>query len=541
MDNVAKIKKSLAQLNFKIFIPAALIIGSVILYGALDASSFAELSSILLVWCLDNFVWLALIVGFMIAVVCVWWIVSPFGKTIIGGPDVKPEYSNFVWVTMIICGNIGIAMMFYAVVEPLGYFYKPPAFWNVDAQTDTAVEMAIAQTAFHWGGITQAANTFIGLMTIILCMNYGLPFRPSTALYPILKGRIFGWMGTTFDIMALIGIICAITTGFGLGVMQFSTGLSYVTGITLNNGLYTIVIVLTTLVLVFSSFRGFKKGLAIFSQANAYMYLAILIFLLSVGPTFKLMELLVGSLGALIDNFIPMALNGDFLGEGDHWNSRNTGFTWFWFAVYSPFTGMFLGKISRGRMVRSCLLAVVGIQTLFLLLWFVLWGGNAVNLSYFLNYDLMAVIGEWGAPVANFVTLEYLPLKWLFIPIVLVCVMIGFITLVDALSNIIAGVCMKKVTNFEAPSYVRSFWCIMLGALTLICLFALDQAGISALQGLTAVTGLPMMFTALVTVIGGFIVASGATDAYLSSTKGKLDIEKAKLYIGNTEIRRDIQ
>lgn len=499
-----------------------------ILYGAVAPDSFATVTSALNSWAGTHFTGIAMIVAVLILITCLYMAFSSFGNKIIGGPNAKPEFSNFQWIALIICGNIGIAMMFYAVIEPLSNYMSPPAFWNVAANTDAALEIAVAQSAFHWGGITWVANMLIGFVSIYLCMNYGLPFRPSTSLYPVLKDKVFGPLGTAYDAFTLLGIIGAITTGFGLGVMQFGTGLSYVTGIELNNLLYTIIIILTTLVLIFSSTRGIKKGLAVLSSANTWMYAAILIFLFLAGPTVKLVELILGSTGALIQNFVPMAFNGDFLGTDNGWNVSNTGFTWFWFYVYSPFTGMYLTKISKGRKIRHFLVAVIIIPTLFLLVWFALWGGNAVYLHHFMNIDLMSVIGEWGAPVANFVTLEHLPLKWVFMPIVLICVMIGFITLVDGLANIIAGMCVKKVVNMETSPVVRAFWIVILGGATLVCLFVLNQGGMATLQSLTVVLAVPLIFTAAIICWGLFKLCSGKTEEYLSSPAGQADIERAK-------------
>lgn len=528
-----KEKKSL-NLNYKVFAPAAIFMTAFILYGAIAPDSFAATTTFLHDWAGAKFTWAALAGAILIFVTCLYMAFSKFGNTVIGGPAAKPEYTNFQWIAMIICGNIGIAMMFYAVIEPYTGFMSPPTFWQVTAQTDAAIETAVAQSAFHWGGITWCANMLIGFVSIFLCLNYGLPFRPSTSLYPILKDKVFTKWGTLYDAFALIGIIGAIVTGFGLGVMQFGTGLSYVTGIELNNKLYTIIIILTALVLIFSSRRGFKKGLAIFSQANTYMYAAIIIFLLVAGPTVKLLELIVGSAGALLDKFIPMAFNGDFLGSDNGWNVNNTGFTWFWFYVYSPFTGMYLTKISKGRKIRTFMLAAIILPTAFLLVWFALWGGNAVNLQYFMNIDLMSVINEWGAPVANFVMLQHLPVKWLFIPMVLVCVMIGFITLVDGLANVISGMCVKKVVNMETSPAVRSFWCIILAAATLVCLFVLDAGGMATLQSLTVVLAVPLIFTAIAICIGVFRLCSGKVEAYLHTPAGQADIERAKANVENS-------
>lgn len=146
----------------------------------------------------------------------------------------------------------------------------------------------------------------------------------------------------------------------------------------------------------------------------------------------------------------------------------------------------------------------------------------------------MGVINEWGAPVANFVVLDYLPLKVVFIPLVLVCTMIGFITLVDGLSNVIAGMCVKKVKDMETSPVVRAFWCVILGATTLVCLFALHEVGMNSLKCLTVTLAVPLIFTAAAIVVGVFMLCNGKVTAYLETSEGRADIERAKAYVDNS-------
>lgn len=516
------------NLNYKIFIPAGGLLLLFIIFGAVAPSQFAYVTSTVKGWMGTNFAWLAL--GMAVVMTCILAAAafSKFGKTKIGGPDAQPEYKTFTWIAMVLCGNIGIAMMFYAVVEPATFFTAAPAFWGVESGTDTAAEMAIAQTAFHWGGMTWVIDVFGGFAAFFLCMNYGLPFRPSTSLYPILKEKTFGWMGTTYDVIALIGIIGGIVTGFGFGVLQFSTGFSYNTGIEQSKLMYVIVVAVTVLVVALSSKRGFAKGLAWLSNFNAWLYLFIIVFLLVVGPTRQLLELFVGSAGQFIHSFVPMAFNGDFLGEGNGWNVDYTSFTWFWAFVYGPFTGMYLAKISRGRTIRAFLGAVLIVPTVFMLVWFCVWGGNAINLIHFMNIDIIEIMGEWGAPVANFVVLEHLPLKWLMIPAILVCILIGFITLVDALANVIAGMSSKSTDeNTETSPMVRLFWILIIAGCTCVCLFVMDEVGMAALQSLTVTLGVPLCIISIA-VCGSIIkLIKGQTQEYLGTPAGKADIERA--------------
>ena len=314
--------------------------------------------------------------------------------------------------------------------------------------------------------------------------------------------------------------------------MQFSTGLAYNTGLEVNNLMYIIVVAITLLILCFSSARGFQKGLAVLSNINVAGYIILLVVLFCFGPTLRLCELALGSMGALLANFLPMAFNGDFMGDGDGWNVNNTGFTWFWTLVYSPFCGMYLAKISRGRTIRQFIAASTVVPTCFLFLWFCFWGGDAMNMMSFMNINVMDVIGDWGAPVANFVVLKYLPLKWLTIPMILFCVMIGFVTLVDAESNIIAGMCQKKIKrNGEAPVALRLFFCAILGLGTLVCLFVLNEVGMASLQSLSVTFGAILAFTSIIIIAGVFKLASGSVEERLKTPAGQADLERALEFV----------
>lgn len=525
--------KLLKSLNYKIFAPVAILMCAFIAYGIIAPSHFAETTSAVKEWMGVHFVWLAYLIVAACVVTCLYMVVSKFGKVKIGGEDAVPEYKNFTWLAMIICGNIGIAMMFYAVIEPANFFTTPPEFWNsIEPETTKAANMAVAQATFHWGGFNWVTNMVIGFSSVFLFTNYGMPFRPSTGLYPILKDKAFGPIGTLYDVIALVAIMAAIITGFGFGVMQFSTGLAYNTDLEISNLMYIVVAAVTMLIVAFSSSRGFKKGLAVLSNLNVAGYLILLAVLFLFGPTLRLCELTVGSLGALLDNFLQMTFNGDFLNDGDNWHVDNTGFTWFWTLVYSPFCGMYLAKISRGRTIRSFIAATTVVPTLFLFIWFCFWGGDAMNMIHFMNIDVLGIIEEWGAPVANFVVLEYLPLKWLTVPMILFCVMIGFVTLVDAESNIIAGMCQKKIKrDGEAPVALKLFFCAILGLGTLVCLFVLDEVGMNSLQSMSVTVGAILAFIDIFIIAGVFKLASGSVEARLKTAEGQADIKKAQSFI----------
>lgn len=507
-------------LNKKVFIPVAIVLSLLFAYGIFFRESFCNTCTIVLNAILSNFNWLILGVALVTAGLLLYMVFHPeFGKKIIGGPDAKPEYSTFTWIAMAICSSIGIAMMFYAVAEPLGYFFSPPAYLGIEAETNQAALSAVAQSTLHWSVLYYSLQIFWGMVVVYLSMNKGLPFRPSTALYPILKNRIFGWMGITFDVIASVALICGTVTCFGLGTMQFSTGLAYVTDIEISNLLYVIVVVAVTIVFTFSSARGVKKGMAIISNINTYLYIALIVFLLLCGPTINLLELILGSLGETVRIFASAMCNGDFLGTNGGFSNFNTSYYFIWTLAFSPIAGMFYAKIAKGRSIRQFIIVNWLVPSAFILVWFSLWGGNAIWQQFYNGATISEQIAEWGAPVANFALLNSMPLASITIPATLLAVLIGFITMTDALTGVVSSLTTKNSRADEAPIALKLFWGILTGGLTLICLFALKEVGTSALQALAVSVGLLVLLVTVVVCCGTGKLITGKVDEILDSTE----------------------
>ncbi len=511
--------------NKNVFIPVACILSALFLYGVFFQDSFATMAQNTLNWSLKSFNWLILKMTFIFNIVLLFMVFHPtFGKKIIGGPDAKPEYSVFTWISMAICSSIGIAMMFYAVAEPLGYFYNPPKYLNIAACTNDAALAGVAQSTFHWSLQYYGMQIFWGILIVYLSLNKGLPFRPSTALYPLLKDKVFGWPGIAFDVLTSVCLVCGTVTCFGLGTMQFAQGLSFVSGIHVNNMLYLIIVVVVTIVFSVSSARGVKKGMAFISDLNAYLYIALLAFLLFAGPTLNLLELVLGSIGKAFSIYIPAAFNGDFLGTNDNFAHFNTSFYFIWTLVFSPIAGMFYAKIARGRSIRQFIIVNWFVPSGFILLWFSLWGGNSIWQSFFNHANIMEQIKSIGVPVANFALLDYMPLRVLTIPATLLAVLIGFITMTDALTGVVSSLTAKDSRAEEAPICIKLFWGILIGGLTLVCLFVLDQVGTSALQSLAVSVGVPMLIVSMFVVWGSIKVIWGDVDKYLETKAGRRDL-----------------
>lgn len=495
-----------------IFIPGAVILIGMILFGFLFLDQFNRLMLVLYDFTTKSFGWFYLLVSAFLIFFCFYVCVSPFGRKILGGPDAKPEHSVFSWCAMTVCSGIATAVVFYAVGEPLTYFHNPPAFTGLEAETAAAGVRAVQIAAFHWGYIYYGIFTFWGLVTGYMVYNHHLPPRPSSGLYPILKDKIYGPIGKVVDTLSLLALIGGMVTSLGFGVQQFASGLDYVFGIKPNNLIYMVTILVVTLSYTVSSSKGVKKGMAFISNTNAVIYIVLICFLFLAGPTVFLLNLLTQSAGSTITNFIGTITNADPFDIGNGWSRGNTIFFMAWIMAYAPLIGLFLAKISQGRTIRQFLLVNILVPGTFVLIWFTSFGGNAIYQDFYNHANIIETVNEMGFPVANYALLGHMPLKSITIPIVIVALFFSFITLADAMTGTMASMTLKDVSEDEAPVLVKVFWGLLAGGATILCLFCLGDTGTTSLQNMSIVYALPIFIFTLIAVASVARMVSGRVD-----------------------------
>lgn len=501
------------------FLPTAIILGVVLLIGVIFPGFFHSSVSYLFDVTTKGFGWFYLIVSLALLFICFYIAASPFGKKIIGGPDAKPEHNLFSWCAMAVCSGIATAMVFYAVGEPLSYFYNPPAFTYLDPLTSQAAVRAIQISAFHWSFLYYGIFAFWGLAVGYMSMNHGLPYRPSSALYPLMKEKVFGWQGNVIDVLSILALVGGIVTSLGFGTTQFASGMQFVFGIQPSNTIYALTILVVTLSYTISSSRGLNKGMKIISNANAYIYIIITLFLIIFGPTIFLANLFTESVASMLNNFITTALNADPFDVGGGWSRNNTVFFMAWIMAYAPLVGMFLAKISRGRTIRSYLMVNIFVPGIFVFIWFTAFGGNAIYQDFFNNAGIYEMIQQFGFPIANFALLQQMPFYTFMIPLLIAVLFFSFITLADAMTGTISSVTLKNSVAGEAPRPIKLFWGLMIGATTLICLFALGEVGTTALQTMSIVYALPIFIFTIPVIVCVFRMVSGKVDIEMALTE----------------------
>ncbi|MGR5066066.1 BCCT family transporter [Photobacterium sp. DNB22_13_2] len=451
---------------------------------------------------INNFDALFLWAGNIFVVFCLALIVSPFGKIRIGGQEAETDYSRMSWLAMLFAAGMGIGLMFWSVAEPVAYYtgwFGTPL--NVDPNTPAAVELALGATMYHWGLHPWAIYGVVALSLAFFAYNKGLPLSIRSIFYPILGDRVWGWPGHIIDIFAVIATLFGLATSLGLGAQQAASGIEHVFGISGGIGLQIAVIAIVTLLAVISVARGIDGGVKLLSNINMLIALALLVFVALAGFAIS-MGTVPTTVAGYAKNFF--ALSNPHGREDEAWLHGWTVFYWAWWVSWSPFVGMFIARISKGRTVREFMIAVLIVPTLVTTLWMSVFGGQAIDQVI----NGIGILGENGltsVPLAMFEMFESLPFSNLLSVTAIILVMVFFITSSDSgslvIDNITAG------GKIDSPMPQRIFWAFIEGAVAAVLLYVGGTEAIEALQAGAISTALPFVFILLlmcVSLIMGF-------------------------------------
>jgi choline/glycine/proline betaine transport protein len=384
--------------------------------------------------------------------------------------------------------------MFFSVSEPLYYLQNPPSFFGAEAGTGGAAAGAMAQTFFHWGFHPWAVYGLVGLGLAFFSFNRGLPLTFRSIFWPLLGERIYGWPGHVIDLVTVFATLFGLSTSLGLGVAQVNTGLSYVLGNTL--GLVSIptgtipqilLIAGITAIATASVAAGLDGGVKRLSTLNLYLMMALLGFLLVVGPTVYVLGAWVEGLGAYFGNILSLGFFTGTLGAAENGTPTAwTVFYWGWWIAWSPFVGMFIARISKGRTVREFILGVLFLPALFSTLWLSVFGGSALFNTLVGNGAAMSTYNEVGQTVAMFAMLEQFPLGAISGLLATLLVVTFFVTSSDSGSLVIDH--LTSGGKHDVPKTQRIFWAVTEGAVAAVLLLG---GGLTALQTAAITTGLP--------------------------------------------------
>ncbi len=456
-----------------------------------------------------SFDWLFILSSNFFIMVSLYLAFSKLGHVRIGGIRGKPEFSNAAWYSMLLSAGMGIGLMFWAVGEPLHHFMEaPPIFTEAED-----VHSSMAATFFHWGLHPWGIYALLSLALAFFAYNKKLPLSLRSVFYPLVGERVYGPLGDLIDTFAVLATLFGLATSLGLGIQQINSGLDHLLGIGFNIGIQVLLIFLITLLAVVSVVSGIDKGIKFLSTLNIRLAALFMIAVLLLGPTVYVIRLFANSLGVYLNQFIQSAF---YVGQnGSAWQGDWSVFYLAWWISWSPFVGMFIARISRGRTIREFILGVLIIPSLLSFLWLSVFGGTAIALDAEHGGSLFAVVQD-NLPGALFEMVGLLPMPFLANTLaaamfVLVIALVGsyFITSSDSGSLVV-----DKITSggkLNSPKRQRVFWALIEGLIAAVLLVVGGEQALSALQAAVISAGLPLC---VILIIMTWSLTKGINEEY---------------------------
>jgi choline/glycine/proline betaine transport protein len=482
-------------INPPVFIGASAITIAFALLGVLGPQRAESIFKVMQAWIIDRFGWFYLLSVAVFFIVVLILALSRFGSLKLGPDDAEPDFPYLSWVAMLFAAGMGIGLMFFAVGEPMTHFVKPPD--DLPRSID-ASRHAMMITFFHWGFHAWAIYTVVGLSLAYFGFRYNLPLTIRSGLYPLLKERINGPWGHAVDIFAVCGTIFGIATSLGLGVLQINAGLNYIAGVPVGPIVQIVLVVVITCAAAASVISGVTKGIRRLSEFNLILAIALMAFVFAVGPSELLLRSFVQNVGFYLDGLVLRTFN-IYAYEPKPWIGSWTLFYWAWWISWSPFVGMFIARVSRGRTVREFVIAVLFIPAGFTFLWMTIFGNTAMYIDTTIANGALgdAVVSDVTAGLFRF--FEYLPLPTVTSAVAVLLVAVFFVTSSDSGALVVDTIAAGG--ELETSALQRLYWCVLIGAVAAALLLA---GGLSALQTVTIASALPFTVIMLVLCWGLF-------------------------------------
>ena len=519
------------HVNKPVFSISALLIVGFIVFGTVFTETAAEVFTGMQTAIADYFGWFLIIVTNLAVLLSLYLALGPYGKVRLGAQTESPQYGLFSWTAMLFSAGIGIGLLYWAVAEPLFHFFSPPL---AEAESVQAAEQAMVLSFLHWGIHGWALYCVVGLSLAYFHYRKGLPLAIRSALYPLIGERIYGPLGHMVDILAVFGTMFGIVTTLGLGVMQINAGLESLLGIPNNLFVQIVLIAIITAFATVSVMLGLDSGIKRVSNFNIQLSFVLLLFMLVAGPTLYIFDSFVENVGNYVSNLLYFSFWSEAY-SGTDWQVNWTIFYWAWWISWSPFVGIFIARISRGRTVREFTLGVLFIPVFILFFWFTAFGGVAIHMELTGNPGLIeATQQSYGNAI--FRLLDYFPLTRLVSAVVIVMIVVWFVTSSDSGSFVIDMLTAGGHT--DPPKVQRLFWATTEGIIAAILLAA---GGLSALQAAAVVAGFPFAFVIL-TMMYGLLRALGRDHLVLYrykqwyATEQEAERNLPHAYVGETAL-----
>ncbi len=453
----------------------------------------AEISSSMLGGITGTFGWFFILSANVFIIAALFFAFGPLGRIRIGGKDALPEFTTLAWYAMLLSAGMGIGLMFWSVGEPIMHFMAPsPMFGDIEGGSPEAAQSAMAVTFFHWGLHPWAIYSVVALGLAFFAYNRGLPLTIRSIFHPILGDRIYGTAGNIIDVLSVLATLVGLATSLGIGVTQVNAGLNYLFGINISRIVQVILIAVITSFATASVVAGLDGGVKRLSELNMGLAALFLLFLLIVGPTVFILSGFTQNLGYYIENLPELSLWTETF-RGSNWQGGWTVFYWAWWISWSPFVGMFIARVSKGRTVREFILGVMLVPTLLSFIWMSVFGGSAISLQAS-GVDMATAVDN-DVSTAMFEMLKSFPWTTVLSFVAIILVTVFFVTSSDSGSLVVDH--LTSGGKLDSPIPQRVFWAVMEGVVAAVLLLG---GGLETLQTAAITTALPFALVLLLIV-----------------------------------------
>ncbi|WP_111893901.1 BCCT family transporter [Acinetobacter sp. MB5] len=497
----------------RVFLSTVIIIGIFLALVLLTPNAFDLITKQLNQWMIHSFSWFYVLSVALFLISLIYIALSKMGEIKLGPDHSQPEYGNGSWFAMLFTAGMGIGLMFFGVAEPMMHYVSPP---TGQGKTLEAAQQAMRITFFHWGLHAWAIYAVVGLALAYFAYRHELPLKVRSALYPLIGQRIYGPLGDAADTFATIGTVFGVATSLGFGVTQMNSGLNYLFGWPQSTTIQVALIIGVSILASLSVFLGLDKGVKRLSEINLLLAVVLLLFVFLTSSSIFLLQTTIQNLGQYLSNLFTMTFNLQAY-QPNGWIGGWTIMYWAWWISWSPFVGMFIARVSRGRTIREFIVGVLLIPTGFTVLWMGFMGNAALFNVIHQHNDALLLSIQKDSSMALFEFLSTLPLSSVTSFLATLLVLLFFVTSADSGALVTDYLTAKKDGS---PVWQRLFWTVLMALLAIILLLA---GGLGALQSATIMSALPFSIVMLF-ILWGLLKA-----LHLDATK-----MQARLYARTT-------
>ena len=476
-----------------VFYSSAVLIAILVMFAGIFPTTAQSFFGDLQSWIIENVSWFYILAVALILFSAMFLAFSRYGDIKLGPDHSQPDYKSTSWFAMLFSAGMGIGLMFFGVAEPVMHFIAPPVG---DPNTVEAAKEAMKLTFFHWGLHAWAIYAMVALILAFFAYRHGLPLTLRSALYPLIGERIYGPIGHAVDVFAIISTVLGIATSLGYGVLQINSGFNYLFDLPIGTNTQVILIIAITALATLSVATGLDKGIRILSELNLLLAVILLTLVLTLGPTALLLKSFVENTGGYLSEIVNKTFNLYAYNPTD-WLGGWTLLYWGWWISWSPFVGMFIARVSRGRTIRQFLTGVLLVPTGFTFMWMTVFGNTSIYLIMKKGMTQLADTVNADSSLALFAFLEHFPFSTLLSMVAVCMVVLFFVTSADSGSLVIDMLASGGKT--ETPLWQRIFWASSTGVVAITLLLT---GGLAALQTLTIASALPFSVILLIAIWG---------------------------------------